>query len=209
MKSRLLGAMCACFIVLVPSLAQAAPLNLTLNDVPDILAQFIDVTYNAASDAFVASGFALEIDDDGSVPPEEILNGTFDLSATIDATGTLIGGSLTIGGTVPTLGFTSGTLFTGTLTAFGFPNVGSDPFEFLLDVTGGDAASLYGSGPAGVILSGTGFGGDFVSDFSNLSTGPGTGIAVANVGTVPIPAALWLFGSGLLGLIGLARRRDR
>jgi len=25
--------------------------------------------------------------------------------------------------------------------------------------------------------------------------------------SVPIPAALWLFGSGLLGLIGLARRK--
>jgi len=24
---------------------------------------------------------------------------------------------------------------------------------------------------------------------------------------VPIPAAVWLFGSGLLGLIGIARRR--
>jgi hypothetical protein len=207
MKSRLLGGMCVWSVTAISSLAQAAPLNLTLNDVPDIVAQFIDVTYDAASDAFVASGFALEIDDDGSVPPEEILIGTFDLSATIDATGTLIGGSLTIGGTVPTLGYNSGTLLTGTLTSFGFPNVGSDPFEFLFDATGGDAAPLYGSGPAGVILSGTGFDGDFSSDFDNLSIGPGSGIAVANVGVVPLPAALWLFGSGLLGLTVLGRRR--
>ena len=28
-----------------------------------------------------------------------------------------------------------------------------------------------------------------------------------NVGAVPIPPALWLFGSGLLGLIGIARRK--
>ena len=28
-----------------------------------------------------------------------------------------------------------------------------------------------------------------------------------NVGAVPIPAALWLFGSGLLGLIGLAKKK--
>lgn len=211
MKSRLLGAMCACFIVLVPSLAQAAPLNLTLNDVPDIVSQFIDVTYDASLQTLTASGFALELDDDGSVPAEPIAGGTFDLTATIDNAGNLVGGTIAIGGTVGSLGFNSGTLLTGALTAFGFPNVGSDPFEFLFDVTGGDAAALYGGGsvPAGVILSGTGFGGDFASDFDNLSTGPGTGIAVANVGTVPIPAALWLFGSGLLGLIGLARRRDR
>ena len=28
-----------------------------------------------------------------------------------------------------------------------------------------------------------------------------------NVSTVPVPAAVWLFGSGLIGLIGLARRK--
>ena len=28
-----------------------------------------------------------------------------------------------------------------------------------------------------------------------------------NVGQVPVPAAVWLFGSGLLGLIGVARRK--
>jgi len=212
-KSRLLGAVCACFIGLVPSLAQAAPLNLTLNDVPDIVSQFIDVTYDSGLQALTASGFALELDDDGSVPAEPIAGGIFYLTATIDNAGNLVGGTgtITIGGTVASLGFNSGTLLTGTLTAFGFPNAGSDPFEFLFDVTGGDAAALYGGGsvPGGVILSGTGFGGDFTSDFDNLNIGPGTGIAVANVGTVPIPAALWLFGSGLLGLTGLARRRDR
>lgn len=33
---------------------------------------------------------------------------------------------------------------------------------------------------------------------------PGSGFGQT---TVPIPAALWLFGSGLLGLIGMARRK--
>ena len=28
-----------------------------------------------------------------------------------------------------------------------------------------------------------------------------------NVSAVPVPAAVWLFGSGLIGLIGLARRK--
>lgn len=31
----------------------------------------------------------------------------------------------------------------------------------------------------------------------------------AAVATVPVPAAVWLFGSGLLGLIGVARRKKR
>ncbi|HVN44299.1 MAG TPA: hypothetical protein VMT66_03530 [Steroidobacteraceae bacterium] len=32
-------------------------------------------------------------------------------------------------------------------------------------------------------------------------------ITVTNAGAVPLPAAVWLFGSGLLGLVGLGRRR--
>ena len=28
-----------------------------------------------------------------------------------------------------------------------------------------------------------------------------------NIGAVPVPAAVWLFGSGLIGLVGLARRK--
>ncbi len=49
----------------------------------------------------------------------------------------------------------------------------------------------------------------------NLSVGrlegtiTGTAIiaTLGSVSTVPIPAAIWLFGSGLLGLIGIARRK--
>lgn len=33
------------------------------------------------------------------------------------------------------------------------------------------------------------------------------GAEVAAVGEIPIPGAVWLFGSGLLGLVGLARRK--
>ncbi len=31
--------------------------------------------------------------------------------------------------------------------------------------------------------------------------------ASLEVSAVPVPAAVWLFGSGLLGLVGVARRR--
>lgn len=40
-----------------------------------------------------------------------------------------------------------------------------------------------------------------------LSGVTGTGEFIFSAAAVPIPAAAWLFGSGLLGLIGIARRR--
>jgi len=45
---------------------------------------------------------------------------------------------------------------------------------------------------------------------SHISKGTGKfawAVQSGNVGAVPIPAAVWLFGSGLLGLIGVARRK--
>lgn len=40
--------------------------------------------------------------------------------------------------------------------------------------------------------------------------GPFTGFnANFNVNAVPVPAAVWLFGSGLLGLVGMARRKKK
>ena len=203
LKQLPISAPAAGVLLLFGSIGQAAPLNLTLLDTPDIVSSFIDVSYSADTDTLTASGFALELDDDGSVPPEGILNGTFNLNATIDAAGSLSGGSLTIGGTVPTLGFNTEPLLTGTLTEFGFPDAGGDPLEFLFTVTGGDAGDLYGGVGAvgGVIMSATGFGGSFDIDWSN------TGSGVADVAPVPLPAALWLFGAGLMGLVGVSRRR--
>ncbi|MHC4696042.1 MAG: PEP-CTERM sorting domain-containing protein [Planctomycetota bacterium] len=182
--------------------AQAVPLDLDLLDYPDITSGFIDLSYDASSDLFEATGSALQLDDDGSVPPEDILQGSFDLSATIDEAGILKSGSLTIGGVVPSLGFNSGTLLTGDLTDFGFRSAGGDPLEFLMDVSGGDAAGLFGAKPAGVILTNTGFGGSFDADFGNS----GGVLALADVAPIPLPGTLGLSLVGA-GVIGAVRRR--
>ncbi len=157
-------------VALSVSTLEAAPLGLQLNAAPDIFSSFIDVSYDATSDTLSASGFALNIDDDGIGPPHAIVGGLFSLTAPIDGTGALgVGGTISITGTVPTLGMTSGTLLTGTITEFGFKPAGGDPLEFRFDVTGGDVASVYGSARGGIILSASGFTGSFTSDFDNLS----------------------------------------
>ena len=48
--------------------------------------------------------------------------------------------------------------------------------------------------------------GPFLAASKWQSTGP-DGLDSAWVAAVPVPAAVWLFGSGLLGLVGVARRK--
>jgi hypothetical protein len=48
--------------------------------------------------------------------------------------------------------------------------------------------------------------GDFNCNAQGINCGAGTS-HVSAYGVVPVPAAVWLFGSGLLGLVGIARRK--
>ena len=114
----IIGSTCLLLILMVGP-AQATPLNLELFDSPDITVGFIDVTYDASTDQFVASGFALTFDD-GNDPVKNIFftAPNYNITATIDASGNAAG-SLTIGGTIDSLGFTSGILLTGNLTKIG------------------------------------------------------------------------------------------
>jgi len=189
--------------------ASATPLQLELLQFPDVVSGFLDVTYSSGSDTLSISGFALELDDDGVGEALTIQGGLFDLTASIDAAGALSAGTLTISGAVPSLGFDSGTLLTGVLTAFGFPDSGGDPLEFVFAVTGGDLAGLYGTGPAGLIVGQSGFGASFASDFDNLLGGPGTGAGVSNAAPVPEAGTALLLGVALGGLGWSGRRRSR
>jgi len=185
--------------------ATATPLGLDLLPAgpgadPDIFAGFGSATYTAATDQFVIT-----------MQPQTIFSGgvnygivaglaDYTLIAEIDDFGNLVSGSLTINGTAGGLGFNSGTLLTGTITEFGF-DTALAPFEFVFDVTGGDAAGLWGSEPGGIILTGTGFGGSFGSDFSSAFAGTSdTGVVI------PEPSTGLLFGVALL-ILGLSARR--
>ncbi len=65
---------------------------------------------------------------------------------------------------------------------------------------GTDPRTLFGYGP------------DYPGDGRHSPTGttnPGLGSFLVRTSVVPVPAAAWLFGSGLIGLIGMSRTRNR
>jgi hypothetical protein len=185
--------------------AQAFPaLDLNPNGgTPDIMSGLITVSYagNDQSGALNAEGMAFEINPPGA-PEGTIISGTFDIDAQLDHVNGVATGSVTITGETGYGPFNSGTLLTGNLIEFGAGS--SNPLEFLFEVTGGDAASLYGGDGStfGVVLSESGYSGSFATGFSNM------GMGLADTFGLPVPApgtmALVLLGCGLL----LARQRS-
>jgi hypothetical protein len=97
----------------------------------------------------------------------------------------------------------------------------SEPATYYLLTTGTSSIPIYNTSLTGTPLSQTGVGtwagtlvsaGRMSSDWGAIFDGtPYTEIFNITVtGTpVPIPAAVWLFGSGLLGLVGMARRKQK
>ena len=118
--------------------------------------------------------------------------------------------------------FTSSGTWAGTA-----PIGGGSPFsyQFTVDTAAGDVAAVgtyfdwngnYGIPVLTVFNCGAGNLGDACTGTSLPmvtppfpSQKPGFNGQVAGVSAVPLPAAAWLMGSGLLGLVGVARRRRR
>ncbi len=74
---------------------------------------------------------------------------------------------------------------------------------YIIDQTAG-LLNLMGKG----VLSGNGFDAtDVTWSFSSSSASSYSMTVASAVSTVPVPAAIWLFGAGLLGLVGIARRK--
>lgn len=203
-----LKAMLLASLTLAAGLAQAFPLNLTSGS-PDIASGFISTSYNAGTGLFSASGFATTYLPNGQPgpPSDAIAGGSFDITANISNAGVLSAGTLTIGGTVAAQGFNSGTLLTGTLSALGFNPAGGDPFEFLFNVTGGDAAGSFGTSGGVILNAGAG---SFLGTFANsFTSAPFAGVAdTFGVNGVPEPASYLLLLAGLLG-IAVSRQRAK
>lgn len=148
--------------------AQATPLNLSLQPAPDMFSDAIEVSYDAASQTFTASGFAEHIKN-GAAAPTEIANGRFEITATINNNGEFAAGRLRITGEIPSQGVAAGTLLEGNLTALGFGDAGG-VVEFQFATDGGSLAFSFGPSLK-VILGQSGFTGTFARNFRNGATG--------------------------------------
>ena len=146
-------------------------------------------------------------------PPGTPYTGTpsFSLDIVVDNAGRLVGGvpgdDLVLMGSLSGVG--SGIFLTGEVTQFGFEDTGTttDEFDFAFTVTGGlFAPDFVGTaGVIGVVTSSeeSSFVGGFTDDFS--------GGAAGNVGpgvVIPEPQSIMAI-FGLVGIVGLGRRRKR
>lgn len=189
-----------CVLLLVFTTGASDAVALTLADTPDVYSSFISVSYDHLSGAFSASGYALTLD------ALDITDGTFNIGATISTSGVASSGWLSIGGSVAGLGISGPTLLAGILTDFDFVFQAGSPFEFSFLISEGGLTNLFGGvgATAGVILTQTGFGGTFASDFS---TSFGAVSDTAPVAPVPEPSTLLLaLGGGAVYVVRRLRR---
>jgi len=215
----LVAAVVACWSTVADATSLGLPQGL-----PDIYSHtiYVNYDYDAASSSGVltATGTARQI----NLPPTSDIwagAGSFELSVRVSDGGAVLGGTdedLKIQGHLDLNGDMTedpgepvGTLLTGRVTQFGFPDAGGDPLEFVFTVTGGQIADLYGGAGSlgGVTLWQSGFGGSLTTDFNNaMIPGVAFGIGVSDTYVVPEPiTALVAVPIGFL--FRLARRRSR
>jgi hypothetical protein len=204
--------------------ASATPLGLTKAPLPatpaDAYSDFINVSYNATTHAFSASGFAEAIDVTNSPPPDDydifsdaqLDPGGFTINASITNAGGLTSGTFQISGfAVPNGAFppipnSTAILLSGNLTQLGYAS-GSSIFEFVGSVTGGDAASKFGS-QVGIILDAKTALSASLFNASYQNTVSAQNSSHSDTFTVPEPTTccLGLMAAGCIGLLYLLRR---
>jgi hypothetical protein len=110
-----------------------------------------------------------------------------DQNFSLTSTGTYAGGSGAFSGSF----VVGGGLLTGTFTNLSVMSLGGDYASF------GGAVSYTGG-----TMQGSFTGGNITGSIAGANV-------IAKLGTVvPVPAAIWLFGSGLIGFIAVARRKS-
>jgi hypothetical protein len=117
--------------------------------------------------------------------------GVITISASIDSTGTFIGGTFTVSGMVS--GTYGSPLLTGTVVNYGIADftLTTDRIELLLNVSGGSMAGLYPNGELGAILALEN------STYSSFSQNWGSGVVKGSIGPTPEPPSG--VGTGTIG----------
>lgn len=160
-----------------------------------------DVNFYVSS-SFVTAGYSLAIFDDSEAvsPGGAIVSSTGSLDVVMQGpfftfAGPAYGGIINFAGAVGPGGAYQASNDASTVFNFTGPND-----NFIVGISTDNGASWYadiGSSPG-------------PANSQQLSFAVENGTFVVDVGkvpAVPVPAAVWLFGSGLLGMVGIARRR--
>lgn len=172
--------MLATGLVLGMGVAQAAIVNFTLTGEVDAAADSGNVFGLNMFDTITATG-------------------TFDDSVLTAGTGMISFGSGSGNSLTLNVGSQSYTAADDTDYAVGFPQITLNAGAF----TGFSFATLFGTYGS---FDSQDYWFDGYDDNFNLVSG--TWINFETAAVVPVPAAVWLFGSGLLGLVGVARRKQ-
>lgn len=191
------------FVSALPAHAALLSLNTAL---PDLQSDSLALAYDAAGNNLTlsessAGNYFITLDGNSFNTLSDV---SFSLTATIDQAGALSGGNFAITGQSTALGIpATTTLLSGAVSGFGYQDGGPvDLFEFEITNLAGELAGLYGS--TALVHATTEFGGTFNNSFSADFSAAAYSDTFA---VVPVPAAIWLLGSGLIGLAGIARRR--